>query len=444
MPSIPALPARSSPPVPTFEEPWGNRRDTGSLEEVSNAMKTLSELLTPEERAAIRAPIEQARTLPRRAFVDEGFYEFEVEHALKESWLAVAFATEIPGAGDIAPLTVLGLPVLLARGRDGIARAFHNVCPYDGCEVSIGAQRGVETIVTPYHGWKYDLDGTLLEANYWDGTPKAAGTALDALNADLVPIPCEEWMSTVFVHPGKRPLPFAEQYRPVFEHLKDIDLERLHIGLDEKGEPMVRTLPIDANWKTVYENYAPNVYHESFVHAMYRRSPHSPRVDGKRNKTYTEINDPSGYLGLCYDNKIGASLYGRTNLPKVLNRDGSPNRVNTIANVYPNWVTTMLGDTARIAIFLPDGPERGTQVVATFFDREGAADPAYLKDRQRALRAGILAREEDNRICESVQRARRSPAVDSQFYSPFWDAMHHTLSNLILDKLEEGERTAEP
>ena len=102
----------------------------------------------------------------------------------------------------------------------------------------------------------------------------------------------------------------------------------------------------------------------------------------------------------------------------------------------------MLGDTARIALFLPNGPEEGTQVVATYFDRDGATDPAHLKDRQRALRAGILARKEDNRICESVQRARRSPAVDSQFYSPFWDAMHYTLSNLILDKLEEGERIA--
>ena len=86
---------------------------------------------------------------------------------------------------------------------------------------------------------------------------------------------------------------------------------------------------------------------------------HSPRVDEQRNKTYSEINDPSGYLGLCYDNKIGDSLYGKSNLPRVLNRDGSPNRVNTIANAYPNWVTTMLGDTARIAIFLPDGPRAG-------------------------------------------------------------------------------------
>ena len=405
-------------------------------------MKTLGELLTPEERAAVRAPIEKARTLPRRAFFDEDFYALEVERALKESWFAAAFATTIPNAGDVSPLVVLGLPLLVVRGRDGVARAFHNVCPYDGCEVSIGPRRGVKAIVTPYHGWTYGLDGKLLEAGYWDGTPDAAEVPLDSLNADLAPVPCEEWMSTLFVHLGQSPPPFAEQYRPVLEHFGRIDLDRLRIGLDETGRPMVRTLPIAANWKTVYENYAPNVYHESFVHAMYRRSPHSPRVDGKRNKTYTEIDDPSGFLGLCYDNEIGASLYGETGLPKVLDKDGSPNGINTIANAYPNWVVTMLGDAARVALFLPDGPERGTQVVATFFDRDGAADPEFLEDRQKALRAGILARGEDNRICESVQRARRSPAVNSQFYSPFWDAMHHTLSNLILDKLERGERAA--
>ena len=94
---------------------------------MANDMKTLGELLTPEERAAIRAPIEKARTLPRRAFVDPEFHAFEVEHALKESWLAVTFTTEVPDAGDVTPLTVLGIPVLLVRGRDGIARAFHNV-----------------------------------------------------------------------------------------------------------------------------------------------------------------------------------------------------------------------------------------------------------------------------------------------------------------------------
>ena len=92
-----------------------------------------------------------------------------------------------------------------------------------------------------------------------------------------------------------------------------------------------------------------------------------------------------------------------------------------------------------MAFFHPEGPEWGTQHLATFFDRDVAADPALVKDRERSARFGVIAREEDNRICESIQRARHATGVDSQFYSPFWDAMHYTLSNLILERLEQAQ-----
>jgi choline monooxygenase len=400
----------------------------------------LSDLLTDAERKQIRAPIEQARTFPRRAFIDENFYQFEVEQVLCKSWIAVSFASSIPKPGDVCPITILGFPLLLVRGNDGLARAFHNVCPYDSCEVSIKSQQGLKSIITPYHGWEYDLDGKLLAANYWDGSPDSKTTRVEDLKADLIPVPCEEWMHTLFIHLEKNPSTFAEQYHAVLTHFEKVDLDRLEIGIDRKGDSMVHSLPINANWKTVYENYSPNVYHESFVHEMYRKSPHSPRVDANQNKTYTEINDPSGFLGLCYDNKIGASLYGESKLPNILNKDGGANGVNTISNVFPNWVITVLGNAARISIFLPTGPETGQQFVATLFDREGATDPDLVDERVQSAKAGIVARVEDNLICESIQRARHSPALDSQFYSPFWDAMHYTLTNLILDRLEQSEK----
>ena len=401
-------------------------------------MTTLRDLLTDAERAAVRAPIDRARTLPRRAFLSESFYQFEVEHVLRPSWLAVAFSSQLPNTGDVVPVTALDCPVLLTRHSDGKLRAFHNVVPYDSSEVCITAQHDAKTIITPYHGWEYGLDGKLLAANYWDGTAESVSVALDELKADLIPIPCEEWFGTVFVFLGEQPTDFCADNRAVLDHFMALDIGRIRIGLDGDGAALLRRLPVASNWKTVYENYAPNVYHESFVHAIYRKSPHSPRVDSARNKTYTEINDASGFLGLCYDNSIGSSFYGESKLPPLLMKDGTPNTTNTIANMFPNWVITVLADAARIAFFLPDGPESGTQHLATFFDADAAGDNALLKERERSVRVGVIAREEDNRICESIQRARHSPAINDQFYSPFWDAMHYTLSNLILDRLERS------
>ena len=400
---------------------------------------SLDALLTTEERAAIRAPIEHARTLPRRTFVSVEFFELEKCSLLRRSWFAAAFSAQLSGPGDILPLSVLGAPLLLTRDESGKAHAFHNVCPYDGCEVSTESQPGLTSIITPYHGWEYSLDGVLLGANYFDGTKAAAGVDLGALGSDLVPVGCTEWLGTLFVYIDGPPTAFEDDNRAVIEHCRVLDLERLTVGRDTAGEAQLSTLSIAANGKTVYENYSPNVYHESFVHAMYRKSPHSPRVDEHGNKTYTEINDPSGFLGLCYDNKIGGSFYGESKLPPLCNRDGSPNPRNTIANMYPNWVITILADCVRMAFFHPEGPEWGTQRLATFFDCDVAADPALVKDRERSARLGVIAREEDNRICESIQRARHATGVDSQFYSPFWDAMHYTLSNLILERLEQAQ-----
>ena len=52
----------------------------------------------------------------------------------------------------------------------------------------------------------------------------------------------------------------------------------------------------------------------------------------------------------------------------------------------------------------------------------------------------MKARAEDNAICESVQRARRSPAFESQFFNPFWDKPHYVLTQMFLRLYRTGRR----
>ena len=396
-------------------------------------------VLTQEELAAIRAPIESARTLPKRAFVDPAFYRFEEEHLLRPSWLAVGFSAELD-KGACRPCNVLGVPVLLARDRDGIGRAFHNVCPYDGCEAVPSPLSDIDEIVTPYHGWRYALDGRLLQVPYWDGTPDAASLDVAALNADLVPIDCAEWLGTVFVRLTATGDSFDRYMQPVSDYCADLDLERLAPGRDEHGQPRIDRLTIRSNWKTVYENYSPNVYHEGFVHAMYRRSPHTPRVrDGR--KTYREVIGENGFIGLDYDNSVGSSFFPESPFRPVQDRAGEPCRRNAIINVFPNWVLTVLNQYARITINQPVAVDRCEQSIVTFFDSDQATDPDpdLVVHRNRAARNGVVAREEDNAIVESIQRARQSPAFDSHFYSHFWDRPHYALTNLLADRIEAAQ-----
>jgi choline monooxygenase len=381
----------------------------------------------------VRQPIENARTLPKHAFTDQDFFIFECEHILSKTWTAVDFGARIPAAGDSLTTTLYGCPVFLIRNKKGTVNAFHNVSPYDGCEILLRSRRGITEIETPYHGWCYDLDGKLLIATYFDGRPVPDR---QPENMDLVPVPCHEWMGTLFVSLNADVESFSSYLSPVMKYISEFDLEDLNIGLNETDSPMIDTLPIRANWKTAYENYSPNIYHENSVHKMYRRSSHVPRVDDEGNKTYTEIIDPAGFIGLSYDNSVGSSFYPESPFPQILFQDGTPSTRNLIANMFPNWAITILNQYARIALFVPERVDLCTEMIATYYRGTSASSIELYSARKVAAHGGVVARIEDNEICESVQRARGSPAFDSFPYSPFWDKPHYALTNIIVDKLE--------
>ena len=402
---------------------------------MSANIKRVQDILSESALSKIRAPIQRAETFPNAAFTDPDFFNFEVEYLLKKTWSAVDFSGRISNAGDVQPITLYGCPILLVRNEHGRLNAFHNVSPYDGCEIALEEQTGLSNIETPYHGWIYDLDGKLLNASFFDGSPNPSA---QPENVDLVALPCAEWMGTVFVSVDPGVEPFDDYLAPVLENLGNIDFSDLHVGRDPNGNVMIDELPIKSNWKTVFENYSPNVYHENFVHKMYRRSDHVPRVDHQRNKQYEEIVDPHGFIGLSYDNSIGASFYPSNPFPPITTQDGEVSQRNTIANMYPNWVITVLNQYMRMTVFLPISADTCTQSIATLYRGESATDPELVEARVVAARGGAVAREEDNAICESIQRARSSPAFDRHFYSPFWDRPHYTLTNFIANKLVEA------
>jgi choline monooxygenase len=108
--------------------------------------------LTEAEIAAVRAPIEQARTLPSHAFTSPEFFDFEADRVLRNAWMAVAFSDQVQHVGDAITLQILGEPIAVVRLASGEAHAFHNVCPYDGCEVLLESATSLDQFVTPYHG----------------------------------------------------------------------------------------------------------------------------------------------------------------------------------------------------------------------------------------------------------------------------------------------------
>ena len=158
--------------------------------------------LTREELESIRAPVEEALTLPARAFTSDAFFDLEVKRIFHRHWMALCFEATLPNPGDMRPIELFGQPLVLVRGDDGTLRAFHNICPYDGCLAVRTEQQAATGIEVYYHGWRYDLRGRLRAIPYWDGTPAGRLAALDGRNADLSEIPSECRLGMLFVDLG--------------------------------------------------------------------------------------------------------------------------------------------------------------------------------------------------------------------------------------------------
>ena len=101
-------------------------------------------------------------TVPVSSYLDEERFADEMDRIFGRVPLLLAFGGELPEPGDHKAMDVMGTPVLLTRGADGVVRSFLNVCRHRGAIVTEEGCGHARRHTCPYHGWTYDTDGTLV------------------------------------------------------------------------------------------------------------------------------------------------------------------------------------------------------------------------------------------------------------------------------------------
>ena len=102
------------------------------------------------------------RGLPGWSYHSPAFLELEKEHVFRTHWQIVGHISDVPEPGNYLTMDVVGERALIVRGRDGVVRGFHNICRHRGSRV-VASEKGTckNALVCPFHGWVYNLDGTL-------------------------------------------------------------------------------------------------------------------------------------------------------------------------------------------------------------------------------------------------------------------------------------------
>ncbi|WP_395664139.1 aromatic ring-hydroxylating dioxygenase subunit alpha, partial [Aestuariivirga sp.] len=102
------------------------------------------------------------RGLPAWTYHSRALFNLEREKLFLTHWMIAGHVSDVPDPGDWLSFDMLGERAVVMRGKDGTVRAFHNLCRHRGARVVDGAQGNCKgAIVCPFHGWVYNLDGSL-------------------------------------------------------------------------------------------------------------------------------------------------------------------------------------------------------------------------------------------------------------------------------------------
>jgi hypothetical protein len=100
------------------------------------------------------------------------------------------------------------------------------------------------------------------------------------------------------------------------------------------------------------------------------------------------------------------NTYPGVEFPKIKSkRTGRPVKTSHILNVYPISTLFVFPPHWRARVLAPQDAEHSQWVIASYYDGGAARDPAYLAMRQKSTAGSIKARDEDDGVCELVQRA---------------------------------------
>jgi phenylpropionate dioxygenase-like ring-hydroxylating dioxygenase large terminal subunit len=100
--------------------------------------------------------------------------------------LLAGLSVDMPNSGDRLCFEETGTPIIILRGRDGVTRAFLNMCTHRGAKLATDCGQSAR-LTCPFHTWNFDLEGKLIVlpgARGFDGHGKA--------DLGPIPVPCHE------------------------------------------------------------------------------------------------------------------------------------------------------------------------------------------------------------------------------------------------------------
>jgi choline monooxygenase len=348
-------------------------------------------------------PVQRARTLPSGFYTSRDLFEIERHAIFGQNWLWAGRRSQFQNVGDFISGRFLSEPYLINLDASSTLRAHYNVCCHHGMcltEKSQGrAERG--EFVCPYHGWTYDLTGSLKKALRLKTIEdfKASKTHLRPIGIRTI----GPFVYLNFNFPQTNELVNTNDCQHI-EHIH----EKYLSGSDYEQFEFVnrRSYEIKCNWKVFIDNYLDGGYHVPHAHKQL-----SSILNMKEYKTI--IDHP------------------RTSVQSCTGTERTEGQV-IFAFIYPNLLINRYGSLMDTNIVVPID-ERHCLVHIDYYR---SPQLPTIVDEELSRQDSHRVQEEDIHLCENVQIGLESNAYDVGRYVPTVEHAMHDFHKTLFEEIK--------
>ena len=338
---------------------------------------------------------EARRGLPAWTYNSAELTRLEMEQVFLRNWMFVAHVSDLPRAGDYQCFEMADERAVVVRDSDGEIRAFHNVCRHRASRV-VAEDKGHcgNAMICPFHGWSYNLDGSV------KNVPKASAfPGIDTSKLGLKPLDCEVWHGMIFLRFGGEGPTVAEQFAEAAEEVGLYRIEDMQ-PLDPPWE-----YRFDLDWKAVLD-IDNEGYHVPIGH---------PELFDLVGASYTDQPLRSGLtraFGSFRDrrHKLQRNRDYVAALPKESYLPDSHDHLWIYWGMFPGFVLTLFPDQVEIYQIYPTGDQTSVMAGVTYALPDER--PGMLRARELNREINMDVGDEDINLVKWAAAGMRSSAFD--------------------------------
>jgi nitrite reductase/ring-hydroxylating ferredoxin subunit len=257
--------------------------------------------------------------IPTARYIDKDFARLEAEKLWPHVWQMACRTDELRDVGDYVVYNITDQSIVVVRTGEATFKAYHNVCPHRATALAVGSGRfQLETIVCPFHGWKWNLQG---ENTFVADREEFMGGCLTDEYLRLHECQVGEAMGGVWINMDPDAGSLDEHLAPVRALIDPLLLDQMKFYWH-------KSIVINANWKVAQE-----AFHEAYHVPQTHPQLVNPRLGGgglPRYEYEVAANGhgwfrsvgPSAAMGLNKDlaskltqeEQVGAMVRGLSNL----------------------------------------------------------------------------------------------------------------------------------